>query len=151
MREAMIVGYGRVEVIDLALRNALGIKVVGASTGGGQMRAHLSENSAVADEKKAVGVLERYGALTIESDKASIVANGTDTATIRYAGIGTVDWIAYLDGEVYATGEEMATASMITASMITLTLATEIRGQYEIHVISRGANAASGMVQVEAV
>lgn len=146
MREVMIAGRGRVEVIDRALRNGIGIKVLGASAGGGKLRAHLAAHSAVVDERKALEVLEHYDHLAINADKNSIRADGVETATITYHGDGVVDWIVYLDDDVYAVGEEAAVNGVVT-----LELAAEIAGEYEVHIIERGGYCATGFVTVGAV
>lgn len=146
MREVMIAGGARIEVIDRALKNGLGSKVVGASVGGGKLRAHLTDQSAVADESTARGILENYNVLVIQSDKNSIQADGSDTATITYSTAGSVDWVAYLDGQVYATGDEDAAGGLIT-----LTLAVDVPGVYEVHVIERGGGFGTGFVQIGAV
>jgi hypothetical protein len=143
MREAIVQGNGRVEVIDLALKNALGQKIVGASAGGGKMRAHLVGNSSIADENAARGVLEHYGSLAMTVDKTSIQANGTDIATISYAANGVVDWVAYVDGMEYSRGEETAVNGVVT-----LMLAVDDAGEYEVHVIERTGNCSSGSVMV---
>lgn len=146
MREVMIAGGARVGVVDRALRNALGSKIIGASSGGGKLRAHLTDQSAAADESKARTVLEQYNFLAISTDKTSISADGVDTATITYFTAGTVDWMAYLDGVEYASGEETAVGGVVT-----LTLAVEIPGEYEVHIIERVADYATGCVVIEAV
>lgn len=145
MREVEITGGARVEVVDRALRNKLGDKIVGASSGGGKVRAHLTDASAIADEQTAQTVLENYGALNLSVDKTAISADGVDTATITYATTGTVDYVVYLDGQVYSTGAEPDSGGTVT-----LTLATEIAGVYVVHIIERTGNCGTGQVQVVA-
>jgi hypothetical protein len=147
VRTVTVSGVARPEVLDKAVRAALGNKCLGISTSPGKMHVHLTDDSAIVDEQAAQAVMENYGALNVSTDKTQIAANGVDTATITYASASAqVYYVAYLGAEVYSDGLES-----VENGVMTLTLDTQAAGVYRVHIIETTGNFGTGVVTITAV
>lgn len=147
VRTVTVSGVAKPEVLDKAVRTALGNKCLGISTSPGKMHVHLTDDSAIVDAEKAQAVLEHYGALNVSTDKTQITADGVDTATITYAtDSAQVYYVAYLAGEVYSDGLEA-----VENGLMTLTLDTQAAGVYRVHIIETTGNFGTGVVTITAV
>lgn len=136
----------------IAMRNALVAAMgeqlaLGVSTRPGYVSAILDSSASL---DLALMVLNAHDQLVVLTNKASITADGSDTATITCndAAIGadaSVDYTVWLDGVLYSEGSDtVATGSVV------LTLKTNIPGRYLIEVRRQSGNYASGYVEVTA-
>jgi hypothetical protein len=93
-----------------------------------------------------------HSSLNVTSNKTTIIADGTDTATITcsaaaIAADASVDYAVWLDGVLYS---EPASAP-VASGAVTLTLATQEPGEYLIEIKRRGAgNYESGYITIRA-
>lgn len=118
----------------------------GVTTSGKGARLHLLVDSGQ-NQAKANAILDNYDTLTVQTDKLEINDDDVDTATITCATIDPdMDWIAMLDGEVYATGTVSAVAGVVT-----LTLHSAVAGTFEVWIMRRTGTYASGHVTIGAV
>lgn len=137
---------GRLDnTIKTALPSAIGI-----STGWYGVVAHLPDGASQSDEQLALSVLKAHDTLNVVTDKATIQADGSDTATITcddpaLAGDADFAYTVWLDGEVYDNGTDTPSGGVAT-----LTLATNIAGIYEIEIRRNTGDYASGVTTVEA-
>ena len=136
--------------LDGAIRAALGEKTTGVSTGPYGIRAHLTDAAGAADITLATNVLNGHDSLTVNTDKATITADGSDTATITcsdaaIASDPDADYAVWLDGNLYAQGSEN-----LVGGVVTLTLKTSIIGVFQIEIRRKTGDFASGYVTVTA-
>ena len=136
--------------VDKALRAALPTVSDGVTVWQGGMSAILLDSATAGDQALAATVLESHNTLDVTTDKATITADGADTATITCsdAALGadvSVDYTVWLDDVVYDSGTDT-----LATGTATLTLATITAGTYLIEIRRQSGNYASGYVTVRA-
>jgi len=134
--------------LNNVVRTALGVKVVGISTGPYGLIAHLTDGANATDLALASTVLNAHNTLAVATDKATITANNSDTATITcsdeaISGDSDMDYAAWWNGALYSEG-----SVSVTGGAIELTLATSLVGTWLIEVRRQTGDYASGYVTV---
>lgn len=118
-------------VMDTLARSALGSACSGVSTGPIWWGIEVISPSQI-NQDLALSVLDNYGSLTVETNKASVSNNGLDTATITHSTAkNAVNSIVFHNGELYSTGQHVVVAGIVTL----LFSETEV-GTYDIHLLN---------------
>lgn len=134
-----------VGLLDSVARAAIGAGCYGVSNRGGVTVIHIDDvgqNSQIANS-----ILTSWNTLLVTSDKASITADGVDTATITHdSPDATLDYLVLLDGEGYADGGVTAVGGVVR-----LTLATDTLGIYTILLSRKMGNYATGQIMVTGI
>lgn len=140
----------RTDALNVAVRSALGVQTTGVSVGSYGMIAHLVDGATSGDIALAEAVLNGHNTLVVGTDKATITADDSDTATITCsdAGLGAdaaIDYTVWLDGELFAQGSDN-----VVGGTVSLTLKSAVAGTFVIEIRRQSGNYASGYVTVEA-
>ena len=139
-----------IEALDATLRGVMGSDIAGVSVGIYGVAVHFLVAPGAGDSV-ATSILNAHNSLSVSSDKSSIDADGSDTATITcndaaIAGDSDVDYTVWLDGEVYTA----TTSTSVSGGQAQLTLATQDPGEYLIEIKRQGAsNYESGYVRIQ--
>ena len=100
----------------------------------------------------AQSLLNTHGMLPVSSDKATVLADGSDTAVITATGAvlasdSAVTYTVWLDGEIYTA----PSSTPVTAGQAQLTLNTETPGEYLIEIKRQGTGKfESGYITINA-
>ena len=90
------------------------------------------------------------GALTVATNKSTLTANGSDTATIdcntaSISGDASVGYVVTVNGEGYSSG-----TTPVSAGAVQLTLNTVVAGRYDITLFRLNPTYQSGSVVIVA-
>ena len=133
-------------IVDTMVKAIISV-ATGVSTGPYGTIIHVLDGGQV---QPANEVFAGIGALAVTTDKSTIVANGSDTATVNcnapsISGDATVGYVVTLDGNPYSTG-----TTPVSAGAVQLTLNTVVAGRYDIHLYRLNPTYQSGTVVVTA-
>lgn len=131
------------QVVRYAGELALADGITGASTGGGKITLHVV-NPAL--EALAQAVLAAMDSLIVAVDKAIIAADDVDTAVVSMATSDVaLDWLLIQDDMILGSGTEAAAAGVVS-----LDFSIDTPGVYDIWLVRRVGDYATGKVTVEA-
>lgn len=110
----------------------------------------LLETAEQSDKDLLTAIVGVYKSLPVNTDKATITADGADTATITCSdasivGDANLAYFVTVDGLDYGAGDVP-----VSGGAITLTLATDMPGTYIIEIWRKTGNYAHGFILVTA-
>jgi hypothetical protein len=137
--------------IESFLKQYLGAKVGGVSSGGGRVVLHANDLLTQTELQMVQSILttQSYG-LTVVTNKPQITANGQDTATILCNNpviaadttlAYTVTFTGVIDGVSYTDGDYASGTAALEAGAVNLTLAVDHAGTYRVELRRTAAGA----------
>lgn len=141
-----------IATLDTAARFALAT-CTGAARGGDWGKIVFPLNHTITSEENTLAqtVINAIDTLTVATDKATIDADDTDTATITcndsaIASDTEVEYRIYLNGALYSEG----TAPVAAGEMEDLTLTAPVSGTYRVDIHRTNDDFATGSVTITA-
>lgn len=140
----IIIPSPHVQIVNYVGKLALGDGVSGASSGESGITLHVVNDS---HDALAQTILDAMNTLLVLATKTEIQADGVDQTVITMVTVDTaLDWILFSDGEIIGSGTEAAVAGVVT-----LEFESDVGGAYEIWLVRRTGDYATGRVVVEAL
>lgn len=135
-----------VETLDQVARARFGGRTSGVSSGPTGVTLWLDDTATEIEKADAVSILAGVNTLALTVDKAAILADGADQATIQVAmGDPEFDYTVWLDGTIYADGHDA-----VAGGQAVVELTSMLAGTFVVEIRRRIGDFASGHVTVVA-